>query len=171
VGIRETLNQNQGITTGVTIGIVVIALIIIIWQLSGGRGYTFPTRAFYTVDDGQTTFVDAIDRIPPFDHQGQEAVRVHMFSCDGGRTRFVGYLERYNPQAKARMEQARAAEGQEMMMDMMYDELAMTGVEYRKPGMPAGQWVNHMQHPQIAGEVTSVRCPDGTYENLRPVLP
>ena len=44
-------------------------------------------------DDG-SWFADKAERVPPFDHHGQPAVRLHLFSCDGGKTTFVGYLEK-----------------------------------------------------------------------------
>ena len=37
MGIRQTLNENPTITTGVTAGVIVLALIFIVWQAIGGR--------------------------------------------------------------------------------------------------------------------------------------
>jgi hypothetical protein len=172
VGIRETLNQNPGITTGVTAGIIVLALAVIIWQ-SFDRGPRIPNQAFFTVDDGQTWFADDINRVPPFQHNGQEAVRAHVFTCDGGRTKFVAYLEKYSDQAKARLERMRtqAQQQQDGMMDpAMYEDVMMTGTMVRKPGDPAGRWVPQMNW-DLAGRITEIRCPDGTTQNIQPVMP
>jgi hypothetical protein len=165
MGIRETLNQNPAITTAATGGIILIALIFIIYQMVGGGGPRIQTTAYYTVDDGKTWFPDSIERIPPFDRGGQEAVRAHVFSCRGGRDAFVAYLEKYTPEAQKRLEAARA--NPEASDPGIMETVYMTGVLVKKPGQ--GDWVNSMD-PR-AQEVTAITCPDGTTNNLEPVLP
>lgn len=64
-------------------------------------------RSFYTVDDGKTFFVDRI-QVPPYRKGMSEAVGAMVFSCDGGATKFVGYLVRFTPEGKAQMEAAQA---------------------------------------------------------------
>ena len=60
MGIRESLNKNPAITTGATIGIIVIALIFILYQIFGGDGAPKPiTEMYYTVDDGATRICSA----------------------------------------------------------------------------------------------------------------
>jgi hypothetical protein len=61
-------------------------------------------KAFFTTDDGKSFFVDRFDRVPPFRKDGKTAVRAQVFSCDDGRTKFVGYLEMYAPLDKAALE-------------------------------------------------------------------
>jgi len=171
VGIRETLNQNPRITTAVTGGVVLIALIFIIYQLVGGSGVKIPTKAYYTDDDGATWFADDIQKVPPFDHNGKQAVRVYLFKCADGKP-FVAYLERFTPEAKQKVEQVR-----EQMKNgdkntpppgPQYEELMMTGVEVKKPGDK--QWVRQMDS-QRASTITSVTCPDGKTDTLEPVMP
>src|SRR6476661_5482886 len=70
VGIRETLNQNPKIVTGVTAAIIVIALVFIFWPSSGGAsgdgsGATGVGKAFYSSDDGQHWFQDDVHKLPP----------------------------------------------------------------------------------------------------------
>ena len=55
-------------------------------------------RVFYTADDGKTYFPDAEGKLPPFEHPNGLAVRAHVFNGGGGP--FVGYLERFNPEAR-----------------------------------------------------------------------
>jgi hypothetical protein len=94
VSVREAINKNPGIVTGVTVGVIVIVLVLIFWPQRGPKSARTPPKAYYTVDDGQTTFEDDLDKVTPFDHDGGKAVRAHVFSCNGGRTRFVGFLEK-----------------------------------------------------------------------------
>ena len=78
MGIRETLNRNSGLFVGVSTSVVAVLLIFIVYQVrSGGRPMlpSFPDRAFFTIDDGTTTFSDADTQEPPYDHNGKEAVR------------------------------------------------------------------------------------------------
>jgi hypothetical protein len=165
VGIREKLNDNPAITTGFTAGIIVIALVFIIYQLIPNRP-KIPTEAFYTVDDGATTFVDDINKIPPFDKDGKQAVRAHVFTCDDGKTQFVAYLERYTPKAKEALEKSRQSDNPD---DTSVQEmLSSTGIEYKKPGDK--EWVNQMDSEKM-NRVMSPTCPDGSTENLMPILP
>ena len=52
---------------------------------------------FYTVDEGKTYFPDSEGKLPPFDLPNGLAVRAHVFNGASGP--FVGYLERFNPEA------------------------------------------------------------------------
>ena len=169
MGIRETLNQNPGITTGVTAGIILIALIIIGIQLFGGSGPRIPTRAYYTDDDGQTWFTDDIHKIPPFDRGGQEAVRVQLFTCDDGRNVFPVYLERYTERGKAAAERARAAEAAGEPEPDAYEQME-AGQEVKKARDPNAPWVP-IRNYERAGPIMSPTCPDGGVEGLEPVFP
>ena len=55
-----------------------------------------PTQAYYTTDDGATLFASPRTTVPPFEKDGKTAVLAHVFSCDKGKTRFVGYLVKFN---------------------------------------------------------------------------
>src|SRR5205823_10436437 len=106
VGIRETLNQNPNVTTGLTAFIIIVAVAAIVWQISRGNspaGGNGGERAFFTIDDGKSTFTDDVSKLPPFDYQGRPAYRAYVFVCKGGKIRFVGYLERYTKEAKAKI--------------------------------------------------------------------
>lgn len=167
MGIRETLNQNPGITTGVTAGIIVIALGIIIYQLAGGSGPQIPTKAYYTIDDGATWFEDDINKIPPFEKDGKQAVRVHLFRCGGGKP-FVSHLERYTAAAKEKLEKARAA-GPDADPGI-YDEVSMTGIEVKEAGTGDKGWVRQSNY-EAAAKITQPQCPDGTTNEIEPVYP
>ena len=169
MGIRESLNKNPHITTGVTIGIISIALIFILWQIFGGESVPKPiTQMYYTVDDGQTRFVDDAQKISPFDKDGKQAVRVYIYSCDNKSTNFVAYLERLTPAAKKRIETARAATpnpNQPPTVDV--DFIEAEGTEVKKPGET--KWVK--RNSVDGSKITSITCPDGKNDSLSIVLP
>ena len=169
MGIRESLNQNPAITTGVTIGIIVIVLIVIFIQLRGptvgGGAYT---KAFFsTNEDGSDWFVDDITKDPPFDHNGKPAYRVYVFTCDGGKTKFVGYLERFTKAGMEKINKAKADMAAGKQPDFgEFDMLRETEIEVKSP---KSGWMRRVD-PR-AGEILNIRCPDGTQNNLEVVLP
>src|SRR5947207_12339964 len=61
------------------------------------------TKSYYSTDDGKTYFEDSADHLVPFDKDGKEAVRAHVFQCGGGAP-FVGYLEKLDSKVKARLD-------------------------------------------------------------------
>ncbi len=165
MGIRESLNKNPSITTGFTIGIIVLALGAIIWQMrSGSSRYTIQ-NAYYTVDDGKTWFEDLGTKNPPIDHNGQLAVRCLIFKCGENGAPFVAYLERFTPEALKKMEAAAASKAPPETADI--DLLYSTGMEVKRPG--SAKWI-----PRASPEgdkICDVKCPDGSSGDLRAVLP
>lgn len=115
----------------------------------------------YSVDDGKTFFVGE-PRATPFEHEGKEAVRAMICSCDGGKTTFVGYLMRYKPEARAKVE---------AMIKSRTTGL-ISGAEVKRPGDK--EWVSDSgpvgQRPDAkaaAGtrsyqSIVDVKCPDGS---------
>ena len=83
-GIRESLNEKPALTTGITVGVIVLALLFIILQLRGCGGGAKGVRAkdFFSNDDGQTWFADDATRVPPFDKDGKPAYRA---ACSAAR--------------------------------------------------------------------------------------
>jgi hypothetical protein len=51
-------------------------------------------KSWYTIDDGKSWFADSANKVVPFEHQGKQAYRCFVWSCDGGKTQFVSHLER-----------------------------------------------------------------------------
>ena len=173
MGIRETLNQNPAITTGGTAVIILVALGFILWQgFGGGSGAgSASTQSYFSNDDGKTFFEDAATKTPPFDKDGKPSAQAFVFTCDGGKTKFVGYLKRFTPEAKKKIEESQKNPNQ--TDPTMWETLELSGAEYRKPGDPEGKWVNQAGKDGYAqwSRVVSVKCPDGKTDTLEPVLP
>ena len=151
MSIRETLNRKPAVVTGITIGIVVIALVAIFLQ---SRPKTVPrvSKAYYTTDDGATVFEDDIEKITPFPHDGASAVQAHMFSCDGGRTKFVGFLEKLPdkpPQTAA---------------PSARDPRIVAGL-IKSANNPSAKWVNR-NSPEGMALIAAIKCPDGSNSSV-----
>ena len=164
MGIRERLNNHKGATAGAIAAIVLVVLGVSVWQLNGNSSGASGARRgelYYTTDDGATTFTAPANLLPPFDHGGKPAVRAVMFSADGGKTKFVGYLERYTAAAKQQMEAAdRAAKeaakpGGKMVMSAPSRNLAV--MEVKKPGDQT--WVD--KSSAAGSQMTKVTGPGG----------
>lgn len=154
MGLRETLNQNP-IVTGAVVGVItLVALFIVGRNACGGGPDSLPAgtqKAYFTVDEGKTKFVDDVNKIPPFDHQGKQAYRVIVYKCGDGKE-IVSHLERYPEDQRAAIEQAGGPSGS------MLGSLAK---EIRKPGDKA--WVSMQKDPaKFAKAATPPKCADGS---------
>jgi hypothetical protein len=169
VGIRETLNQNPMIAGGVAVvGLIVLVIFVIVQVSGGGGGGGEPppqaTKLFYTDDDGATFFVDVANKPVPFDHGGKQAIRARVYTCDGGKTKFVGFVERMTFDVRTRV---LAAMGKPYEA-AAFQEANAGGMELKKPKVK-GPWVPQYS-PQVR-DVVQVTCPDGSRENIEPVEP
>lgn len=164
MGLRETLNQNPGITTiGIAV-IIVVAVGLVVMSLIGGEGSSAgpSNKAWFSDDDGNSWFADDRSKIPPFDHKGKQAVRAHVYTCDGGKTKFVGWLERYTPEGKKQLEAQRARFGDS---SFALESEGSSGVrEIKKPKTGDKGWVNSSD--ASASSIIDVKCPDGTTDTL-----
>ncbi|MDB5326622.1 MAG: hypothetical protein JWM57_2191 [Phycisphaerales bacterium] len=135
MSLQETLNKHSKATLVVVMGVIVLAFGVAAYRMSGDSSGP-STKAFYTDDDGKTTFVDSVDRYPPFDHGGKIAVRAAVFTSDGGKTQFVGYLERYTPAAIQKLQAADADRqaGKPVKPNVGGPEILLDGTEVKKPG-------------------------------------
>ncbi|MCI0538169.1 MAG: hypothetical protein L0Z50_23430, partial [Verrucomicrobiales bacterium] len=111
--------------------------------------------SFFTTDDGKTFFVANSENVPPFEFNGKIAVHAYVFECDGKR--FVGFLERYTPEARKTI----------MAQQHSSFEIETYGRELKKPGDTT--WVRASDADALA-KVTDVKCPNG-HANPVPVEP
>jgi len=156
LGIREAIKRHSTVTIAVVVVIVLGALALAFSNNPLGP-QTSSTKAYFTSDDGQSIFVADMSQMPPFEHKGKTAYRVWMFTCDGGKTKFPGYLERLTPAAKQRVEAALAANKKGAAGA---PSLAPGDVEVKKPGAD-NPWVSCSNAAQAA-KVKNVTCPGGS---------
>ena len=147
------------------LGIILIVLVALVWSwnLRKPPGDTLPAQAFFTVDDGKNWFADDFTKVAPFERDGKQAYRCYVYTCDGGRTKFVGYLERYTPGGKDYV-------AAEMKRTGRFDPAnAFMHLEVRRPGSADVGWVK-INTP--AGRVvTDVKCPRGSSKRPQIVSP
>lgn len=159
-------------TTGIAMGIVVMLMLTVVLQLRG-EGVTTTqavryTGAFYsTNEDGSDWFVDDITKFAPFDHNGKPAYKVYVFTCDGGKTKFVGYLERFSEAGIAKLNKIKAdMESGKQPGFGEIDAIYETEIEVKGPNTA---WVRRIDRK--SADVLNIRCPDGTQKTLEVVLP
>jgi hypothetical protein len=164
--LRALLNRHPALTSAAALVLAALAAALIAYQLRPDvEVATGPPKDFYTVDDGATWFVGEFNKVTPFDHDGRPAVLARVFTCDGGKTRFVGYLEKL-PEGAA--EKYRAAHGVPAVEDPEADDVEeMTGRLVKRKGET--EWVSSRDR-QRSEEIMQVRCPAGGGEPQR-VLP
>jgi len=159
VAIRDTLNEHRQLITGATIGIIVIVLGLIVWEMLPTPAAKAPSSAFYSDDDGKTWFKDDYDKIAPFDHNGKPAVRAYVYSYSGGD--FVGYLEKYTDAMKKKLDAATDPVAREALNPV-------TGLLCKKPMSPL--WVRETS--PAAGKITDIlRPPNNSDEQVTLVEP
>ena len=156
MGVREALNSQPKVVAGVVVAVIVVVAAVMYFTMSDGGAADIGgggTKAFFSIDDGKSWFVDDFKKVPPFTKDGKEAVRAYVYKCSNGKT-FVGYLERYTPSAKKTMEAVHASDGKGSNL-LPFD--GIRGIEVKAPGET--RWMNQSDDKAIA--VLSPRCPDG----------
>lgn len=162
MNVRQVLAEKPRITTAITVAVILVVLGYIVYTnmrggVGGGPG-PVPNQSFFTVDDGKTWFAADANNIPPFEHNGRQAVLARVYRCDGKT--FVNHMERFTPQAKKRLEEAlaRSAGGADVFL------ADMGGIEVKAPG--SGEWIS-ASHPSAA-KVIAPKCPGGDVEIVMP---
>jgi hypothetical protein len=104
MGVRESFRRNPAILVGIFA--ICVALMLGIWFVRAKEERGEPAsglqKSWYTTDDGRTWFAGPGNKVVPFEHQGKTAYRCYVWTCDGGKTKFVSHLERLNPTVRSR---------------------------------------------------------------------
>jgi hypothetical protein len=168
MGVREHLNRRPWIALGVALAGIGV---VVAWAYLPGRD-TSPQaaergRSFITLDDGKTFTSSDSDESPPFTVDGKTAFRAYVYSCDGGKTKFVGYLERYTSKGKQMVKQIREqqrahAEPPQLMLQTLHE------IEIKRPGDT--RWVAQSDTGEAA-KIIDVRCPNDPEQHAEQVEP
>lgn len=154
MGLRETLNQKRGLTTTIALLLTVAAIGFMLMQMGlAGDSSAVESQGYFSSDDGKTFFVDGADKLPPFEHNGQQAVRAHLYTCGEGKGVFVGYLSRYTAEALSKLNAAKGTPD----YDRVVDQALADGFEVKRPGDP--NWVK--RGTPEAAKVANPSCPNG----------
>lgn len=158
--MREKIAQNPRLGVALAAGLVIVGLTVIALQLPGRSAPTGHAQVFFTVDDGKTWFADSASKIPPFDKDGQPAVRAYVYRCPDG-TKFVNYLERFRPDAKRAVEEASKLDPNAKGPPNIGAAQAayIGGREVKRPG--DAKWIGTGNFREAA-KITAVKCPDGS---------
>lgn len=160
------MNANPALAGGVTGGVLLIALILIVMSIrSGGPQEAATTKDFYSIDDGVTSFVDEAfpTRVPPFQHQGKTAYRAHVWTCDGGKTTFVSGLQKFSDQAKKTLDGLVAAKNfDHPTINIVRETWEGSLMKPAKTGDTPDQWFPYTNPKSNALLVPT--CPSGTLD-------
>lgn len=153
-GIRNVLQNKKLIGAVVATSLVACAIGV---YLVLGHNSTVGQMGYYTSDDGKTYFTGE-EQYPPFDHHGHEAVAAFVFSCDGGTTRFVGYMAKYTPEAKLA---AAKSKGRNATEGTPGPGNGINGMLIKRPGEHEWVSVDARENASRVREIRDVKCPDG----------
>ena len=154
-GLRGLVDRHRRSALALALLLIFACAAWLTWFYWPGPDLSPPTRAWYTVDDGATWFEDDAERIPPFDHEGKPAVRLHLYTCDNGKTMFVGYLQKL-PDQTLQKYRDKGIDPATIDDDVLAAE---NGWLYKRRGDM--EWVSNIDPSQSYRDVLAVRCPDG----------
>ena len=169
---RAAVNRHPGWTVVAVLAAAGLCLGVTCWPRPGHK-------AFYTIDDGQTWFAHEYV-VPPFDYRGKQAVQAVLFTCDAGKTRFVGYLLRFTPEGKTAMERLLAHRSPRDARGPIAMPHGQVQVKRPGKGTWAVEWTpqemgqsieravksghnptSALQGQSAYAQIVNVRCPDG----------
>jgi hypothetical protein len=160
------MQERPRMMIGVLVGVIAVA-VVMAFASAKKQEHNVEVRSgvWFTTDDGKTLFTDEARKLPPFDHDGKPAYRAYVYSCDGGKTRFVAFLERYTPDALRQLEEQRKSS---MPPELgVIDRLMNQGREVKRPG--DANWVNFSDPKgKIIRKPVCADAPDKTPQAVLP---
>jgi hypothetical protein len=148
--MAEIINKNPKIVMACVVLALLVCGYVVFNQVRGAS--TSSGELFFSDDDGKTWYAETPGTLSPTMHNGKEACRAHVFTCEGKQ--FVGYLEKFSANAKAVVEQAAADTKAGKTVDRSKVQAAVMGggLLIKKPG--AKDWRSAM-----SGEGSAIRSP------------
>jgi len=114
------------------------------------------TKCYFTNDDGQTWFIDDVDRVTPFDKDGKPAVRAYLFSCPSGKS-YCGLVSRHSDSGREAVAIYRIQHPDGRLPESL---LRSGSREFKQPGQT--KWVNDQSGDMFKVSMQKA-CSDGTY--------
>jgi hypothetical protein len=153
MSVRDFVNKHNTVFV-LVVAALVLTVGVVLFFLRGGTeaGTGAASQLFFTVDDGKNWFRDDARKIPPFNKDGKEAFRAHVYQCSDGK-QFVAYVERFTPAAKAALEAGNASNG----LPGLPSPNVSAGVEVKRPGQ--AEWVKRTDRRALA--IMTPQCPKG----------
>jgi hypothetical protein len=168
MALRDAINQHPRAVAVAAVVLVVLMVGIGVAQHRGGTeaapsaSGSAGAQAFFTSDDGKTWFPLPENRLSPTKTaDGKTAVKCYVWSCDGGKTKFVSHLERLRAlERKDYPEQAEVA-ARDIPPGVMEVKVPLTGEQgWLSEGVPQ------------ARAMMTPKCPNGrSGDRPQPVLP
>jgi len=154
--IRKFLNDNRKVIVGVAILAIAGGLVL---SFRSNHQVSRPvTQAFFSDDDGQTTFVDDVNTVAPFDHGGKPACLVRMYKTKNGEV-FIAWLERYTERGRKQATQLLLDRKQGAPVDVELSGDLAFEIEVKRPH--EGEWVRR-DSPAGMDIVNKITSPDGS---------
>jgi hypothetical protein len=165
MGARESLSKHPRVTIGITLAVCLLAVGYLVMSMFGASLQAEPRKVWFTDDDGKTWFADDAARKPPFDHNGKPAVMCFVYTCDGGKTKWVSHMLRYTASSKKKIQEAAVR----LKIPEEKIEPGAMAMEVKEAGTGEGGWVS-TQDPRAA-QIMELRCPDGSKGDIIEVDP
>lgn len=138
MSMRDFLNKNQPLVVGVMV-LLILGAVAYAFMAMRGDNVKALSDQFYFIDEDKTAFEDcfaaAKDSIPPFDHDGKQAVRARVFLVQDKPT--VLFLEKCTPEFKQKLEEAKASAAAKGTSTMSIDaqmKMGAFGMLVKRPG-------------------------------------
>jgi hypothetical protein len=112
MSVRESMSSKPAFAVVIAVICLLIGAWAIFHQLRPPAELP-EAQVYYSDDEGVTWFPDSASRIPPYDHNGKQAVRCYVFNA-GGKD-FAGYLKKFTPELISRIKQNLPSGDAEMM--------------------------------------------------------
>jgi hypothetical protein len=153
---QERPKRTGGVLPPVATVVLLLAVVIAIWYAVPKRQLPAGSLRFYTDDDGSTWFADDAKKVPPFQHNGKQAVLARVYQTSDGK-QFVAYLEKYSDETRARLDQQSPAPRGHAGMAVLRNNAKSSGVLVKKPH--EGSWIP--EEDPAAKQVKTFTSPDG----------
>jgi hypothetical protein len=142
--------------------LVAVTAAALLWSVGKGglrAGTTPGAKSWYTSDNGRTWFADDLSKLPPFEKDGKTVSRVYLYCCVGDTKPFVGYLERFTPEGKAKLQ--KILESKSAPVPGSIEDIMTNEVEVAKPG--TDRWVRPTDPEGMA--ICKPKCPSDPKRN------